>query len=547
MKYKRSMILDTNKIWMYAKELLNNKKYMIPVCLTAFFSFGYEIFHGSIGADDMTLKLYFVDGLAPQIGRNTLYLINKVLRISDFSPVITDFLGVFLMIIAATILGAAFQEIFFEGGETWLCTIFTSTMISFSLTSEVYIYYLHNGIGIGYFLTTVALIIIWGNKGDYVIRLLLSSACLTFAITCYESFALVFLLGFFLLHWFMIMKKDKSIGIGQYIKDFVINMIPVMILALVGRQTITLLINKHPLENYSPRGLGAGKWIFQKDALDNIREIVQGVIRDYGINSIVICSLMILNVVLLFFLIDLLVRCIGLKNWMGLLNGLGMLCVPWLFLIIEGHTTAYRQMQALNILEGFALMVLCYRVSQIGNIGKVGKWFAIICSLVVIYNQSFEQNYFYYIDYLRYTDDVAKMDHIMLEICRNYDIQKPLCFIADEGEVSSGIIKEYYYYDKNSSEYIAMSKWASKLGITLETNESGYCPFQTLALDVPVWAASAWDGNYAEEEFLKMHGYNIVLGTKDMLDEANEIGKQMQSWPMEGSIKDMKSYIVIKL
>ena len=67
MNYKRSMILDTNKNWMHAKELFSNKKYMIPVCLTAFFSFGYEIFHGSIGADDMTLKLYFVDGLAPQI------------------------------------------------------------------------------------------------------------------------------------------------------------------------------------------------------------------------------------------------------------------------------------------------------------------------------------------------------------------------------------------------------------------------------------------------------------------------------------------------
>lgn len=550
MKFRRNITLNLDNVRDNFVELCKDIKYVLLVGLTAFLSYGYLIFHGSIGVDDTALELYFVDGLAPQIGRNTLYLLNKVFRISDFSPMITDFLGVLFMAIAATLLCAIFRECSKNETESWMCAVFTCTMISFSLISEVYIYYLHNGIGIGYLLTVIALAVLWGDKGNGFSRIVLSGICLTFAVTCYESFAVVFILGAFLIQWFVENKDEQQL---ESIKNYIFSMFFIVfpaVIAVLGRSALTKIINggKAPVKDFTLNSFSSILWIFKDNALQNVKKIMQDVIVNYGIHSVVICSLKFFNMILLVFLVLLIIKNIKNKKYSFLLNSIGIVVVPWLFLIIEGRVTQYRQMQALNLLEAFMLMILCYEMSQRQDKWNKGrKSIIILFSIIVIYNQAYEQNRFYYIDYLKYTEDKTRMEHIMVELCRDFDETKPLCFITEENSKLSGVAKQYYYLDEKSLEYIKMSKWAKKLGIELKTSEHGYCPVQTLANEVTLWAIGAWNENLQMKNFYAMHGYEISLGTEEMLEEAKTLNDSMDAWPEENSIKDMGEYIIIKL
>ena len=550
MKLTRNMVLNIDNVRNNFIKLCNCKHYILGVCLTAFFSYGYEIFHGSIGVDDTAMELYFVDGLAPQIGRNTLYLINKVFRISDFSPVIIDFLGVLFMIIAATLLCAVFQECSKNRIECWMCTIFTCTMISFSLISEVYIYYLHNGIGIGYLFTVIALIVLWGDKGNVIGRIVLSGICLTFAITCYESFAVVFILGAFLIQWFVDNKESKQLeGIKNYIYSMAFMLFP-MVIAILGRSILTKVINgdRAPVKDFSINSFSSILWMIRDDALHSVKEIVRDVVINYGIHSVVVCSLKFFNLIFVVFIILIVIKNIKKKCFSFLLNSMGVVASPWLFLIIEGRVTQYRQMQALNMLEAFMLMILCYEMCRGEDRWyRIRKSMIVLASIVIIYNQSYEQNRYYYIDYLKYIEDKTRMDTIMVELCRNFDETKPLCFITDENRKLSGVAKQYLYYNENSLEYIEMSKRAESLGIELEITEEGYCPFQTLKNEVTVWASGAWGENLQMKNFYAMHGYEISLGTSEMLEKAMNLNDSLNVWPENNSIKDMGEYIVIKL
>lgn len=370
------------------------------------------------------------------------------------------------------------------------------------------------------------------------------SGCLTLAITCYESFAIVFLLIYFCIQWF-VLEDNVNINLKQYMINAGEMLGVPLVMALIGRRLLTRMIHRFPLEDYEPRGLKAGKWILEGNLFENVKEILEGTILNYGINSVVICSLRIFNVLLLLFLLLLLFKSIKTRNFVFFVNGIGAILVPWLFLIIEGRVTAYRQMQALNVLEGFMLLCLCLVVCQKKILA--GKWLILIGAGAIIYNQSYEQNYLYYVDYLRYSEDTIKMNGIMMELSKNYSLETPICFVADEDKISSGIIKNYYYCGQDTPEFIKMNELAQKLGIELETDEWGYCPYQTLALDVSVWATGAWNSNMAMKEFYAMHGYNIVLGTEEMLDEAKVLGESMNSWPEENSINDMGTYIIVKL
>lgn len=550
MNLTRSMHLNINNIKKNFSELCNCKYYILSVGLTAFFSYGYLIFHSSIGVDDTALKLYFEDGLAPQIGRNTLYLINKIFRLSDFSPVIIDFLGVLFMIIAATLLCAVFQECSHNKIESWMCTIFTCTMISFSLISEVYIYYLHNGIGIGYLFTIMAVIALWADMGNYIIRMFISGLCLLFAITCYESFVVVFLLITFLNYWFMTQNSAEQL---REIKNYIINIISLVfpiIIAVLGRAVLTYLINgnKKPIKDFSINSFSSILWIFKGNLLEQIKTIVGDVIINYGIHSVVISSLKYFNLILLAFLVFLVIKIVERKSIVFFINSIAIVSVPWLFLIIEGRVTQYRQMQAMNILEAFMLMILCYEICKNKNsLYLLRKSCTIILAIIIIYNQSYEQNRYYYIDHLKYIEDKTRMDNIMMELYKNFDESKPLCFIAEENRKISGVMKEYVYYDETAPEYIKMNKRALNIGLQLDKNEEGYSPFQTLKNEVTIWAIGAWGESLQLKEFYAMHGYEISLGTEEMYKEAIKLNENMCAWPKENSIKDMGEFIVIKL
>lgn len=114
-----------------------------------------------------------------------------------------DLLGVFLMAAAAILWCALLQHILGRRLSTGACLVFSGAFVNFALNSEVFIYYLHNGAGLGSCLIPLSLYLVYSDrrldlksgKKRHVLLTIGATALLTVAIGLYESFASVFLTG----------------------------------------------------------------------------------------------------------------------------------------------------------------------------------------------------------------------------------------------------------------------------------------------------------------------------------------------------------------
>ena len=128
---------------------------LIGVC-----TYGFVITHYAIGIDDTAISLYFDEGLAPYVGRWTLYIINKVIPLTKMSPFFMELISMIIMLFSATTWCILLRKICNGCVELpiWMYAIFAGIFISCPLISEVYVYYLHNGLCLAYGFTALSLL-----------------------------------------------------------------------------------------------------------------------------------------------------------------------------------------------------------------------------------------------------------------------------------------------------------------------------------------------------------------------------------------------------
>lgn len=155
------------KLWEEFQYFFQQKIYVIILCLTAICGYGFEMTHPSIGIDDTAVSLYLEDGLEVVMGRWFIYLINKIFHLSDFSPFMMELIGVILLCISATLFCVLFRRIFGRKVGLTGYIIFSCIFISNPIISEVYVYYYHDGVDIGYVFSALALICFWSGMDKW--------------------------------------------------------------------------------------------------------------------------------------------------------------------------------------------------------------------------------------------------------------------------------------------------------------------------------------------------------------------------------------------
>lgn len=197
-------------------KLCENRLYMGILLLTAVCAYGYKVTNVTIGIDDTSSLYYFEEGLIAIVGRWVLFLLNKVITLAEFVPFVTDFAAVILLIAAAIVWSALFYSVFGEKIPVTGYAFFAAVFVSCPLISEVFTYFLHNGIAIGYLSCAVSLCFMreWqlsirkqrkgsglGEKPDCpaVTKLAAAAVFLWIAMGCYESFMILWLAGLLLL------------------------------------------------------------------------------------------------------------------------------------------------------------------------------------------------------------------------------------------------------------------------------------------------------------------------------------------------------------
>ncbi len=523
--------------------LLRSKAYVISAALTALLSYGYLWMHPVINVDDTSMIRYFYDGLAPQVGRCTLFLLNKVFPIARFGPLVTDFFGVALMAAGASVFCVLLKRLTQDRLHAAFYPVFTSLMLSYPMIFEVYTYYLHNGVGLAYLLTMLAVYRITGEKGWK--PLCFSSVLLAAAISCYESFAAVYLLGLFLAVMAGLVFTGQKLSLREYAGNVLYGAAALLIGMAVRTVVCRLLLLVLELEPVMRSVGGSIGWIVSGEAPQKLLAMAKSFARYYVLNAAANPAIGILLAAE--------AGLVGLTIWYAvrtkkkllLLNGLAVLFTPWLLSFVQGTMVYYRSMQVLPVFTAFVLALLVHELLTAKK--KWLRWAAVLLTAAVWFLQVSELNHWFYVDHLIYQEDVRRCAAIAVDLERQASPDKPVVFLGKRKE--SGTAQEYAYVREDSMAYRFLSSVDRLFGENEPGEEKRYAVVQN-----PVWypmfdwAVDAFDEPGTELiAFFRMHGYPLAAPTQAMKEEAQAFGADLPVWPQAGSIVEREDYIIVKL
>lgn len=546
------------RLWDEMKWFLRQKIYMIPLVLTAVCSYGFTIVSPGLGIDDTATELYFEDGLAVVMGRWVIFLVNKIFKMAKFAPFLVDFVGVLLLMAAIVILCVLLKRILGESVSVGGYIIFSCVFLSNPITSEVFIYYIHNGIGIGYVATALALLLFLDameERGRRKIPSLAGGMLLVWvAVGCYESFLVLYILGLFVILFLRGMAgKDRprasyvfgNLGLGalQVTGCIILRQIIISLITVVfGLQDVIGLMDY--------RSLSEMLVLFQgREGFDNLLMLIKRFWVVYHVNALVYLPVTGYELATIGIGIGSVILAVRKKNpWYPVLF-VGMVVTPFLLTIAEARLTYYRSCQYLPFFTGVGAL-LAYRVSAGAVHGRIWRPIGWFLAFVLVYNQAAAMNQNFYVDYKKYENTKEVLTRVAAEVEKEYGTDLPVVFTGHY-ETPHELLKDYYV-DYTSWQYRTIAaitdlvdehlkeKYFSPYGYSF-IGEGNY-PFIQ-------WGFDAFDGTNREMiHFLELHGYSFRTVTDEVvLEDARRIGDTLPKWPAEGSVSMQDGYILIHM
>ena len=526
------------------------KGFAYSLLLMAVLSFATQILNPTVGIDDTSFKIYFVDGVSPAVGRWCIFLLNKIFPLA-YNPYFVEMVGIGLFCISVSLWCVVLYRVMGERVPFCGYVAFACVMISSPMLSELEVWYLQNGTHIAYGVTALAVLcLLKALEEEKTSGQERAGACsivlLTVAIGFYESFMIVFLAAVFLL-FFLVRAVDT-----RYTKkplSWFLKTVCVLGLSMVLREGIVRLLTvifhlepqRHVLET---RGLG--------DMLQTLfsGESVVLLLKDffvkYYLNAIVYVPVMILVLAMMVLFCAGAGLAVYKKDGWIFAAFLAVVITPLLLALLEGNATYYRTAQYVPLVTAFAVFVLFWL--SVGVKSRVIRFAGIFLLFVLLYRQGYEMNRWMYLDAMKYEDAKRTMDSVALYIRQNLDDTLPVCVIG-EYEVPEALAEEAYCPDW-SKKYMLMEKLVSAVDTGLWEKYStpeGYAAAETPLLSVVKWGARAFYGFGRElVKFWKMHGITLYEdGNQSHYEEAQKLFESGPVWPEEGSVVEADGYIIV--
>lgn len=542
--------------WEEFKYFWSNKFYAVAVSLTAVCSYGFLVSHETIGIDDTCIPLYFEDGLAPAVGRWTLYLINKCFHLSDFAPWMTEIAGVLLLLFAVTAWCVVFSRILGRGKSIVGYTFFSAVFLSCPLISEIYVYYLHNGISLAYGLTAICLLLVLKametgqikkKRASYTVG---AAVVLAAALGCYESFMIVFAVG--MLFAFILVR-----GFADHEKKYLgnplswVGMLFVTAVSAVAFRWLILSLISALFHIEIPESfLVKYRSVFSFEDMSRA-EFFMNVKRfwlKYYLNAFAYLPIAVLvfGIAALFMLC--IVRGIRKKDIFLPLAALAVPLAPACMVIIEGKETYYRASQYVPLIGAFAIFLILMLIRE--HLPKFCMAVGAALAFVLLWNQCAEMNKWFYVDYLKYQDTRNVMEQVAYDLEKGYDLQKPIVF-RGAYFVPFGIAKDAYL-EFDSARY----RWIRRIGDLIDPHlvekynaegVYGYVFAETPVNSTLRWGVTAFDGTGGElGNFMKMLGHDFKIETDlKKIEEAQKRTVEMTNFPENGYIREYEEYIIV--
>ena len=542
--------------WEDMKFFWSNKFYAAVVSLAAVYSYGFKIAHETIGIDDTCIPLYFEEGLAPAVGRWTLFLVNRVFHISDFAPWMTELTGVLLLLFAVTAWCVVFSRILGREGHMAAYTFFSALFLSCPLISEIYVYYLHNGVSLAYGLTAVGLLLLLKameeGEGwrDRLYAVLAAAAVLAVALGCYESFMIVFAEGMILL--FLLVRSR-----GNRERKYILSpwgwggATAAAAVSALGFRWLALRLVLGMFHIEMPESLEVeyrSVFAFMNQGTNELSMNLKRHFVKYFLNAFAYQPVMILVLGFGVLLLAGIVAGIRKKDIFLPLAALALPVLPVCMVVIEGKDTYYRAAQYVPLIGAFAVFLLLRLVKE--HLPGFCVAVSVALASILLWNQSAEMNQWFYVDYMKYQDARKAVEQVAYDLKKGYDTAKPVAF-RGAYYVPYGIV-ENAYLEFDSVKY----GWIRGIGDLIDPHlvekynaedGHGYVFAETPVNSTLRWAATAFGGTAVQlGNFMEMLGHDFVIETDlRKIDEADVIADSMPHFPEDGYIRDCGEYIIV--
>lgn len=554
-----------SRLWNELKGFWASKSYVIGLSIVTLCAYGYAVTHQAIGMDDTVIPLYFEEGLAPYVGRWSLFVINKIFHIADFIPWMTELVSVMILMLSVTLWCILWKRICEPRVSlpTWSYLFVAAVFLSCPLISEVFVFYLHNGICLGYGVTALAVLCFVNSlkSGEERKRrlgnLLLSAVLLTIALGFYESFVMVYIMGavtcFFLIHWLYDKKDNESLWLAKllpWLGNGLLTVLLSVVMRFVILKVLSVVYNLERLSHYDVlyRQLFGDIFVIEGE----LAMVLKRFFVKYYVNGIVYLPITVLVLAIIFIGLLSLYGFIRKKDFILPVCCAALVLLPVGMSLVEGLDTRYRTAQYVPLVCAFAVLLILIQL----YLGKRPKWLLLgsyFLLSVLIYNQCTDMNKWFYVDYMKYQDARSVMNQIAYDLEKHHDISKPLIF-TNGYEVPYEICKDVYV-SYSSPEY----RWICRLTDPIDPHlkekyfsPMGFCFGEGPIISVLQWGVTAFDGTSQQLiEFWKMHGHDAFRCETDLqvVKEAEEICRieKMPAYPQNGYIKECENYIIVNL
>ena len=536
----------------------NQKIYVVAVILTAVCSYGFGVVSPGLGIDDVATELYFTDGLAVVMGRWVLFLINKVFHMAKYTPFLTDFIGVVLLVMAAVLMSVLFRRIFGEKIPVAGYVAFACVFLSNPIISEVYVYYLHNGIGIGYVLTALALLLFEEMQKVYPKKkwryMAGSAVILTVAVGCYESFLVLYLLGAVVILFFRAMERRTILtfkNLWENAKCLLLIVLATILLRQLLIVSLTMIFGLQDLRGLmNERKLSEMLVLFRgREGWEQFLMLVKRFWLVYHVNALVYLPVTGYELAVILFGVTAVVLAVRRKSlWYPILV-LVMIVIPFLLTIVEANVTMYRSSQYLPFFTGVGVLLLYSFASGVKWRNYIQPVLAVLAVLLV-FRHSQQMNRDFYGDYLRYENTKEVLTEIATQVESEYGSDIPVVFTGHYETPNS--LLEDWYVDYSSWQFQMIAKVSDLVDVHLKEkyySPYGYSFIGNAQYSYIQWAFEAFDGTNREMiRFLELHGHSFrTITDENVLDEARSLGESMPTWPQEGSVQMQDGYLLIHI
>ena len=564
-------------------KLCENRLYMGILLLTAVCAYGYKVTNVTIGIDDTPSLYYFQEGLIAIVGRWVLFLLNKVISLAEFVPFVTDFAAVLLLIVAAIVWSALFYSVFGEKIPVTGYAHFAAVFVSCPLISEVFTYFLHNGIAIGYLSCAVSLCFMreWQSsirkqrKGSglgeklfcpAVTKLAAAAVFLWIAMGCYESFMILWLAGLLLL----LLSERIRLGTERTARTgergvfgtLAGGALAALAAVLLRSLMIVVLTKAFRLEYLQGEAVQRSVtemlgWMVQPGAFGELAMILKRTFVLYGVFAYAYLPIRIFVLSAVVITVVTLVRVIRGRDVWALILLPAVYLAAFSLLFIEGKATLYRSAQFVPVFCGYGALLFAYIIYELtGSPGRgvhrklcLGmRGIAVAVLVVITWNQCMDMTKWFYIDKQKYDAAVKTVDQIALDLERDFDTSKPVIFTGNY-EIPYSIVRDAYvsYGDR---KYYKMKRLTDLIDPDLldkyNRGSKGVWVAQTPALSVIDWGRYAFDSDAELVRFFEMHGHRLVACEDiDRYAEAEEESLNLPEYPQDGYIVDKGDYIIV--